>query len=288
MQPELIDTFLDLVETRSFNKTAERLGVTQSTVSGRVRTLERQLDARLLERSRSGTRLTTAGLRFEPHARALRLTWAEAVQAVRDSGSAAMTVRIGIQHDLLADGIAGWVTALQSAVPEAALYVEGDYSTQMCADVMDGALDLAIIFSPRPNPDIHFETLGSVRYDMLSTEVDHIDRVRPDRYILANYSPAFSRAHAALLPFLSGGQVSSGQHAVIRGLLTAFGGSAYLLRDTVAEMVAAGEARRVARAPRIEQPVFAVVHLRNRHRRAHRRMIERLRTHLGQARPPHR
>ncbi len=288
MQPELIDTFLDLVETRSFNKTAERLGVTQSTVSGRVRTLERQLDARLLERSRSGTRLTTAGLRFEPHARALRLTWAEAVQAVRDSGSAAMTVRIGIQHDLLADGIAGWVTALQSAVPEAALYVEGDYSTQMCADVMDGALDLAIIFSPRPNPDIHFETLGSVRYDMLSTEVDHIDRVRPDRYILANYSPAFSRAHAALLPFLSGGQVSSGQHAVIRGLLTAFGGSAYLLRDTVAEMVAAGEARRVARAPRIEQPVFAVVHLRNRHRRAHRRMIERLRTHLGQARPPQR
>lgn len=288
MQPELIDTFLDLVETRSFNKTAERLGVTQSTVSGRVRTLERQLDARLLERSRSGTRLTTAGLRFEPHARALRLTWAEAVQAVRDSGSAAMTVRIGIQHDLLADGIAGWVTALQSAVPEAALYVEGDYSTQMCADVMDGALDLAIIFSPRPNPDIHFETLGSVRYDMLSTEVDHIDRVRPDRYILANYSPAFSRAHAALLPFLSGGQVSSGQHAVIRGLLTAFGGSAYLLRDTVAEMVAAGEARRVARAPRIEQPVFAVVHLRNRHRRAHRRMIERLRTHLGQARVPQR
>lgn len=288
MQPDLIDTFLDLVETRSFNKTAERLGVTQSTVSGRVRTLERQLDARLLERSRSGTRPTTAGLRFEPHARALRLTWTEALQAVRDTGSSAMTMRIGIQHDLLADGIAGWVAALQSAVPEAALYVEGDYSNQMCADVLAGTLDIAIIYSPRSNPDIHFETLGEVAYDMISTEVEHIDQVTPDRYILANYSPAFSRAHAALLPFLSGGQVSSGQHAVIRGLLTAFGGSTYLLRDGAAEMVRSGAARRVARAPRIVQPVFAVVHLRNRHRRAHRRMIERLRAHLGQARPPQR
>ena len=46
MQIELIETFLDLLETRSFNRTAERLGVTQSTVSGRVRALERMLGRR--------------------------------------------------------------------------------------------------------------------------------------------------------------------------------------------------------------------------------------------------
>ena len=39
MQIELIDTFLDLCETRSFNRSAERLGITQSTVSGRIRSL---------------------------------------------------------------------------------------------------------------------------------------------------------------------------------------------------------------------------------------------------------
>ncbi len=33
MQIELIETFLDLMETGSFNRTADRLGVTQSTVS---------------------------------------------------------------------------------------------------------------------------------------------------------------------------------------------------------------------------------------------------------------
>ena len=37
MQLELIETFLDLCDTKSFNRTADKLGVTQSTVSGRVR-----------------------------------------------------------------------------------------------------------------------------------------------------------------------------------------------------------------------------------------------------------
>lgn len=281
MQIELIETFLDLCETRSFNKTAGRLGVTQSTVSGRVRALEAALGCRLLERSRAGTKLTTEGLRFEPHARSLRLSWAEARQAARSSGSAAMTMRIGIQHDLVADKIGAWVLAMQKAVPETALYVEADYSTQMCNDVMEGQLDVAIHYTPKPHPDLHFETLGTVPYVMVSTEVDHVDGVSPASYILANYSPAFSRTHAMLLPNLSQGFVSSGQNAVIRGLLMAFGGTTYLLRDTALELEAAGEVRRVARAPRIEQSVFAAVHLRNRHRGAYRRILAQLRGQLG-------
>jgi hypothetical protein len=40
MQIDLLDTFLDLAETRSYHRTAERLRVTQSTVSARVTALE--------------------------------------------------------------------------------------------------------------------------------------------------------------------------------------------------------------------------------------------------------
>ncbi|MGL4321877.1 MAG: LysR family transcriptional regulator, partial [Paracoccaceae bacterium] len=67
MQIELIDTFLDLVETRSFNRTAERLGITQSSVSGRVQALEAATGVRLFNRSRAGTDLSAEGVRFEPH-----------------------------------------------------------------------------------------------------------------------------------------------------------------------------------------------------------------------------
>jgi DNA-binding transcriptional LysR family regulator len=45
-----IETFLDLIESRSFHLTAERLGITQSTVSSRVKTLEATLGSRLFVR----------------------------------------------------------------------------------------------------------------------------------------------------------------------------------------------------------------------------------------------
>ncbi|WP_284261628.1 LysR family transcriptional regulator [Roseicyclus amphidinii] len=280
MNTEWIETFLDLCETRSFNRTAGRLGVTQSTVSGRVRALEQALGCRLLERSRAGTELTTEGLRFEPHARALRLAWTAAGQAVRGTGGQAVTMRIGIQHDLLGDRVADWVAALQGAVPDTALYVEADYSAQMCADVRDGALDLAIHYTPKPHPDLHFESLGEMSYVMVSTEAEALSGVRPESYILANYAPAFSTTHAERLPMLSVGAVSSGQNAVIRGLLVALGGSAYVLRQTALEMERLGQARRVARAPVIPQPVHAAVHLKNRHRGAHRRSLRALKALL--------
>ena len=191
MNLEQIDTFLDLCETRSFNRTANRLGVTQSTISGRVQALEAALGCKLLDRSRAGTELTTEGLRFEPHARALRNGWTAAGQAVRGAGTAAMAMRIGIQHDLLGDQVAAWVKAVQGAVPDMALYVEADYSAQMCADVRDGQLDLAIHYTPKPHPDLHFEGLGEVAYVMVSTEADDLGSIRPDSYILPNYAPAF-------------------------------------------------------------------------------------------------
>ncbi len=282
MNTEWIETFLDLCETRSFNRTASRLGVTQSTVSGRVRALETALGARLLDRSRAGTELTTEGLRFEPHARAMRQAWTAAGQAVRGTGRQAVTMRVGIQHDLLGDRVAEWVTALQRAVPDAALYVEADYSAQMCADVRDGALDIAIHYTPKPHPDLHFETLGEIAYVMVSTEAGTLADVRPETYILANYAPAFSTTHAERLPMLSVGAVSSGQNAVIRGLLTALGGSTYVLRETALDLERSGAARRVEQAPMISQPVHAAIHLRNRHRGAHRQLLRALRAHLGQ------
>jgi DNA-binding transcriptional LysR family regulator len=280
MNIEQIDTFLDLCDTRSFNRTAERLGVTQSTISGRVRALEAALGCRLLERSRAGTDLTTAGLRFEPHARAMRLAWRDGVQDARGAGSAARTARIGIQHDLLGDRVADWVAVLQQAMPQTALYVEADYSAQMCADVASGASDLAILYTPKPHADLHFETLGEIDYVMVSTEAEAIEGVRAETYILANFAPAFSATHAALLPALSVGAVSSGQNAVVRGLLSAFGGSTYVLRQTALELGRADFARRVAGAPVIAQPVHACVHLRNRHRGPYRRALKALRAHL--------
>src|SRR5687767_10032661 len=77
---EQIQTFLDLVETRSFGLTGERLGITQSTVSARISALERSLGSTLFYRGRGGTSPTPAGRRFEEHARSMTASWGLARQ----------------------------------------------------------------------------------------------------------------------------------------------------------------------------------------------------------------
>jgi LysR family transcriptional regulator, flagellar master operon regulator len=281
MQIDLIDTFLDLVETRSFNRTADRLGVTQSTVSGRVKTLELALGAPLFRRSRAGTDLTTEGLRFETHARMLRQEWTAARRAVTPAGEAALTLRLGIQNDLAAAALGTLVAAFRQALPQTAFYIEPDYSTQMCTDLISGALDFAVMFTPKPHPDLHFTSVGEIAYRMISSDATTRARINPQTMIFAHFSPAFERTHRMLLPELSEAPLSVGQSTAVSALLLAMGGSGYVMRDAADSLIATGRFRLIADAPVITQPIYAAMHLKNRTARLHRLLAQMVTRHFA-------
>lgn len=280
MQIELLDTFLDLVETRSFHRTADRLQITQSTVSARVLALEQAVGGRLFSRSRAGTQLTTEGLKFQAHARGLRHAWTEAQRSVAPAGSAAMTLRIGIQHDLAMGQFGQWLTSFRKAVPDCAFYIEPDYSIQMCQDVVKGALDFAILYSPQPLPDMHFVSLGEVSYRLISSAGAARADLNPADYIRASFSPAFDSAHAQALPEMTATPIATGQNAAVAGLLSSFGGAGFVLEATAAEMVATGRFQIVADVEPITQPVYAAMHQRHRPQRAYRRMVKGIQKHF--------
>lgn len=281
MQIELLETFLDLVETRSFHRTAERLEITQSTVSARVQVLEQAIGARLFSRSRAGTQLTTEGLKFQPHARALRHAWTEAQRSVLPSGNAAVSLRIGIQHDLAADRIGGWMYSFRKNLPDCAFYFEPDYSIQMCQDVARGALDFAIVYSPQPQPDLHFVSVGETTYQLVSSLGDTRASLTVDRYIRASFSPAFDAAHAQVLPEMSAAPLASGQNGAVTGLLTSLGGAGFVLDRTAQALVEGGKFARVTDVEPITQPVYAVMHQRHRPQRMHRRLTKTVQKVFG-------
>lgn len=274
MQIELLDTFLDLVETRSFHRTADRLAVTQSTVSARVLSLESALGTKLFTRSRAGTDLTTEGLRFENHARILRREWNEARRAVEPSGEAAMTMRLGIQNDLVDAYIGDLIQDFQQFFPQTAFYIEPDYSNQMCRDLVLGAQDLAILFTPKPHPDLHFISLGDLPYRLISSEHKSRAEIEIASYIQGQFSPAFEHAHRAALPELVGAPLSVGQSSTIVALLESRGGSGFVRADKAAEMVASGRFHFVEDVDAIGQPIFFAMHQRNRVSWARRRLLK--------------
>lgn len=78
MDIELARTFLEIVSTRSFIRAAERLNVSQTTVSARVKTLEEQLGRSLFVRNKAGASLTTAGEQFLRYAPTFVQLWERA------------------------------------------------------------------------------------------------------------------------------------------------------------------------------------------------------------------
>lgn len=61
MNLKYLETFLMVAEVRSFTEAGQRLGLTQSAVSLQLQKLERDLGARLVDRSRQPATLTAAG-----------------------------------------------------------------------------------------------------------------------------------------------------------------------------------------------------------------------------------
>lgn len=283
MLPEQVDTFLDLCETGSFNRTAERMGVTQSTVSGRVAALEKFLDQKLFRRSRAGCFLTTEGLQFQPHARLLQRTLTQARLTARSAGQFPVTVRLGLQNDLAAGDPTRWVTFVREVAPNAALLIEADFSAQMSRDVQSGVLDLALLFTQYPHPDLHFETLGELPYVMVApagSDLRRLSDVTPDRYVFARIAPAFERLHADRLPALSDAPLAAGQGAIVQGLILRLNMAGYQDIHVATRLIAEGRAHKIEGAPTLSQPIHGVVHYINRPRRMWRRLFTTLRKAL--------
>lgn len=64
MDIETMKTFLVLVDTKNFTRTAHQLFIAQSTVTNRILELEKELNVTLFERNNRSVELTPAGERI--------------------------------------------------------------------------------------------------------------------------------------------------------------------------------------------------------------------------------
>src|SRR5262249_50642745 len=78
------EVFLAVAGAKSFRRAAERLHLSQPTLSQHVRELETELGARLLDRIGRAVQLTDAGRVLEEHATRLLATLTDARQAIAD------------------------------------------------------------------------------------------------------------------------------------------------------------------------------------------------------------
>lgn len=106
--------FLAVVDTGNFTRAAERVGVTQPSLSAGIAELERVIGARLFLRERRRIRLTDAGNRLLAHARSIEREFRLAEASLSAAASPPTPLRLGVISSLatgflarLARGAAG-------------------------------------------------------------------------------------------------------------------------------------------------------------------------------------
>jgi DNA-binding transcriptional LysR family regulator len=143
--------FVAVAEEGSFTRAADRLHVVQSAVSAGVRNLERELDARLFDRSTHKVALSDSGRALLPEARTTLAAAAaarDAIEAVR--GAVRGTIVLG---NLQAQGmrsidLAGVLAQFRSEHPGVEVQIRHGGSLEMATKVRDGELDLAFVALP--------------------------------------------------------------------------------------------------------------------------------------------
>ncbi|GAB3434137.1 LysR family transcriptional regulator [Actinophytocola sediminis] len=140
---------LAVAETNSFTRAAQRCLVVQSALSHQIARLERELGARLFERTSRRVRLTPAGEAFLPAARqcldAAERAAAEVAAAV---GQVRGRLAVGLIPTVAAVDVPGALRAFRERYPDVRISLRVGGSDHLVEQVRQGVLDVAFLGLP--------------------------------------------------------------------------------------------------------------------------------------------
>jgi DNA-binding transcriptional LysR family regulator len=248
MDTELARTFLAVIAAGSFVEAAQRLHVTQSTVSTRIQRLEETLGAELFVRNKAGTTLTPAGRQFQRHAALLTRTVEQARQEVGIVSGFRATLTVGGRIGLWEDLLLCWLPIFVSLAPDVAVRALIGFEEDLMEALIEGRANIGVMYAPQARPGLTVEPLLEEQLVMVST------RAKPPRepqsdYIYVDWGPEFFAQHSLAFPGFSGAALTVNNGWLGLQYLYANGGTGYFPARMLREHELAGRLHRVTAAP---------------------------------------
>lgn len=145
---DLLRTFVAIVDNGSFTRAAQRLGLTQSTVSLQIKRLEDGLTRRLFDRDGRELKLTPEGDILLTYARQILRLGAAALSRLGESDLSGV-VRLGTPEDFATTHLSEVLACFARTHPQVALQVHCDFTVNLLDDFAKGRYDL-ILFKREP------------------------------------------------------------------------------------------------------------------------------------------
>jgi DNA-binding transcriptional LysR family regulator len=257
MDTELARTFLTVVEAGNFISAAERLHVSQSTVSTRIHTLENLLGCVLFVRNKAGTTLTPAGRQFQRHATALVRTVAQARHDVGLPEGFSSTLVIGGRIGLWEEFLLQWLPLMQKATPAISFRAESSLEPEIMQGLIEGRIDIGVMYTPQSRPGLKVEQLFDERLVMVSTSARNAPEPQAG-YVYVDWGPEFYARHSASFPNFGGPSLTANIGWLGLQHVMKSGGSGYFPMRIVLPHIAAKRLHLVAGAPEFSVPAYVV------------------------------
>ena len=258
MKIDHIRTFLEISECGNFNRAAENLHVTQSTVSARVKAMEERFGRVLFKRGHSGVELTSAGQHFREYALNIQRLWQQAQQRVSLPENYSHGIGLGLQVSLWDSLIHKWIPWMRHNARDTAIHVEADYSPSLMRQLSDGLLDIGVMYNPRQTPGLVIEDLLEETLVLVATDARELADGWIEDYVFVDWGADFRRRHGEAFPNMDTPAISVGLGSMGLEYIRQNGGSGYFPLRVVQAAIDSGELFLVAGAPVMQRPAYMV------------------------------
>jgi DNA-binding transcriptional LysR family regulator len=257
MNTEHARTFLAVADAGSFVAAAERLHVTQSTVSARIRTLEDTLRCRLFVRNKSGASLTNEGGRFLKHANVMVRTFEQARQDIGLPKHFRARVNIGARIGLWDGLMLDWFSQMQCEHPDVSFRAESAFEPEIMQGLVDGRLEFGIMYTPQHRPNLKLQRFMTDQLVMVTSGPDGV--LKLDQYVHVDWGPEFDAQLAASFAELPGPATTVNIGWLGIEVLGRRSGCGYFPRRLIERHLQNGSLSLVENAPTFELPAWILV-----------------------------
>ncbi|MEM5528253.1 LysR family transcriptional regulator [Gammaproteobacteria bacterium AS21] len=245
-------TFLAICQSKTFSGAAIELNVTQTTVTARIKALERELQCALFVRNKSGAALTKHGEQFTSYAMQIVQTWHAAKRDLPLPDSSKTSLAIGVDLTLWNPIAAKWVIELNKANPQQALKVEVSDSKQLCEQVRSGRLDVALVHQ------VEYSSKMIVEHLLDEKLIRVQGKAQSEPYIYIDWGEQYKKLHDAALPELARANIAISLGPVALQVILNAGGSGYFRTRVVKRYLEQGLLELTGDAPQFSYPVYLI------------------------------
>ena len=162
---------MEVVARGSFSKAAVSLNLAQPSLSRQIALLETELGHRLLERTGRGVSVTEAGIVLLSHAKVMLSAAEDAKFQIKEMrNDPTGKVVVGLPHRVAMSLCVPLIKRFRAQLPNALITVVEGLSLSLRDGLINGRIDIGLLFDPAPTPLLHYESLMRERLMLVAPE----------------------------------------------------------------------------------------------------------------------